>query len=137
MKAAAPKVDWHQLSLDQLERHLADLRAVNKRPTSAFWTALRKARQVPRFPASSAGSCRKGKDHEHRGSPADEGRCLCAVSDRGDRQPDSAGRHGLTYAELALVLVDVLHTWAAEAVRVEREKPQPDPAARDDWRPGP
>ena len=45
MKAAAPKVDWHLLSLDQLERHLADLRAVNKRPTSAFWTALRKARQ--------------------------------------------------------------------------------------------
>lgn len=43
--AAAPDVDWHLLTLAQLERHLADLKAVRKNPTSRFTAALRKARQ--------------------------------------------------------------------------------------------
>ena len=44
-RAAAPNVDWHLLTLKQLERHLADLKAVRKTPTSRFMAALRKARQ--------------------------------------------------------------------------------------------
>lgn len=44
-RAAAPKVDWHLLSLEQLERHLADLKDIGKTPTAAFTRALRKARQ--------------------------------------------------------------------------------------------
>jgi hypothetical protein len=44
-RAAAPDVDWSLLTLEQLERHLADLKALGKNPTSRFMAALRKARQ--------------------------------------------------------------------------------------------
>jgi hypothetical protein len=44
-RAAAPKVDWHLLSLEQLERHLADLKDIGKTPTAAFMAALRKSRR--------------------------------------------------------------------------------------------
>jgi hypothetical protein len=44
-RAAAPNVDWHLLTLEQLEQHARDLKAISKNPTSRFTAALRKARQ--------------------------------------------------------------------------------------------
>ncbi|MGH3401035.1 MAG: hypothetical protein ACRDRJ_00705 [Streptosporangiaceae bacterium] len=44
MKRAAPSVDWHLLSLEQLEQHARDLKELGKSPTAAFTRALREAR---------------------------------------------------------------------------------------------
>jgi hypothetical protein len=45
MKRAAPSVDWHLLSLERLEQHARDLKALGKSPTAAFTRALRAARR--------------------------------------------------------------------------------------------
>lgn len=44
-KSAAPKVEWHLLDLEQLERHLQSLKEIGLTPTTAFMRTLRKKRQ--------------------------------------------------------------------------------------------
>jgi hypothetical protein len=38
-RRAAPSVDWHLLSLEQLEQHARDLKELGKSPTAAFTRA--------------------------------------------------------------------------------------------------